>query len=179
MDFNLIINAIVFAAEKHKYQRRKGFNQVPYINHPLKVSQILSDCGEKDEMLIIASILHDVIEDTDTTEDEIICNFGKKVCDLILEVSDDKKLSYDLRKELQITSAPGLSENAKKIRIADKICNIKDIISYPLIWSNKRKLKYIEWSQKVFTGCRGVNPDLEALFMKTIEESLNKLQKRS
>lgn len=167
-----MIKAIVFAAEKHKYQRRKGNNDIPYINHPLKVSQILSDCGEEDEELLIAAILHDVIEDTDATEDEIIKEFGKGVCDLVLEVTDNKKLPHFLRKKLQIKSAPGLSVKAKKIKIADKICNIRDIVSYPLDWSIKRKLNYLKWAQKVIDGCTGVNPGLEAIFSRTLAEGL-------
>ena len=170
MKFKLAIKAIVFASEKHRFQRRKGFEQIPYINHPLKVSQLLSDCGEEDEELLIASIFHDVIEDTDTIAEELTRNFGKGVCDLVLEVTDDKELSYSVRKELQIKSAPGLSEKAKKIKIADKICNIRDIVSYPLDWSNERKLSYLEWAQKVFDGCTGVNSELEATFAKTLAE---------
>ncbi len=177
MDFNLTIKAIVFAAEKHKYQRRKGFNRIPYINHPLKVAQILSDCGEDDEELLIASILHDVIEDTDATVDEIIKNFSKDICDLILEVSDDKKMSDSMRKELQIISAATLSEKAKKLKIADKICNIHDIVNYPLYWSTRRKKNYLEWAQKVVDGCRGVNPELEFLFSQTFDEGMKILGK--
>lgn len=176
MNFNLTIKAIVFAAEKHKYQRRKGFNQVPYINHPLKVAQLLSDCGEEDEQLLIASILHDVIEDTDTTVDELIRDFGKGVCDLVLEVTDDKELPFAIRKELQIKSAPGLSVKAKKLKIADKICNIRDIVTYPLDWSIERKLIYLDWAQKVVAGCKGVNSELESLFSKTIDESLDAIR---
>jgi GTP diphosphokinase / guanosine-3',5'-bis(diphosphate) 3'-diphosphatase len=175
MNFNLIIKAIVFAAEKHKFQRRKGFSRIPYINHPLKVAQILSDCGEEDEKLIIASILHDVIEDTDASLDDIIHNFGKEICDIILEVTDDKKIPSSLRKKLQIKSAPGLSENAKKLKIADKICNIRDIVNYPLFWSTRRKRNYLEWAQKVVAGCSGVNSRLESIFSITLEEGFKAL----
>ena len=137
---------------------------------------ILSDFGEDDEELLIASILHDVIEDTDATVDEIIANFGKGVCDLVLEVTDNKKLPYSLRKELQIKSAPSLSEKAKKLKIADKICNIRDIVTYPLDWSIERKLNYLEWAQKVVVGCRGVNSELESIFSMTIDEGLEALR---
>ncbi len=170
-----MITAVVFAAEKHKYQRRKGFNQVPYINHPLKVSKLLSDCGESDEELLIAALLHDIIEDTDATVDDIIMEFGKPVCDLVIEVTDDKDLPYAIRKELQVKNAPGLSINAKKLKIADKICNIRDIISYPLDWSTERKLTYLEWAQLVVKGCEGANSELEKMFYQTLEEGLEEL----
>ena len=171
-----MITAAVFAAEKHKYQRRKGFNQIPYINHPLKVSKLLSDCGETDEDLLIAALLHDIIEDTDATADEITKEFGKTVCDIVLEVTDDKELPYAIRKELQVKFAPTLSLNAKKLKIADKICNIRDIISYPLDWSTERKLTYLEWAQLVIKGCEGVNEELEKIFEHTLERGIEDLK---
>ncbi len=176
MDYNRMISAVVYSAEKHKYQRRKGFNQVPYINHPLKVSKLLSDCGETDEVLLIAALLHDVIEDTDATTGDITNEFGKEVCDLVCEVTDDKDLPYAIRKELQVQHAPELSERAKKLKIADKICNVRDIISYPIDWSVERKLTYLEWAGHVVDGCAGVNDQLETIFRKTIEEGLETLK---
>lgn len=170
-----MIKAIVYAAEKHKYQRRKGFNQVPYINHPLKVAALLSDCGEEDSELLVAAVLHDVIEDTDASVEEITEQFGQNICELVLEVSDDKELPYAIRKELQISNAPYLSEKAKKIKIADKICNIKDIVSYPLDWSTERKLSYLEWAEQVVSGCRDVNPALEDTFDQTLKTGLSRL----
>jgi guanosine-3',5'-bis(diphosphate) 3'-pyrophosphohydrolase len=176
MEYNRMIKAVVYAAEKHKYQRRKGFNQVPYINHPLKVSKLLNDCGEIDDDLLIAALLHDIIEDTDATVDDICNEFGKPVCDLVIEVTDDKDLPYAIRKELQVKNAPHHSESAKKLKIADKICNIRDIIAYPLDWSTERKLTYLEWSQQVVKGCVGVNAELEKIFYQTLEEGLEDLK---
>ncbi len=170
-----MITAAVYAAEKHKYQRRKGYNQIPYINHPLKVSKLLSDCGENDEDLLIAALLHDIIEDTDATVDDITQAFGSVVSGMVVEVTDDKELPYSIRKELQVKNAPGHSVGAKKLKIADKICNIKDIISYPLDWSTERKLIYLDWAQQVVKGCEGVNPDLEKVFYQTLEEGIETL----
>jgi guanosine-3',5'-bis(diphosphate) 3'-pyrophosphohydrolase len=175
MDTNLILKAITFAAEKHKYQRRKGFNQVPYINHPLKVCKLLSDCGEEDEILLVGAILHDVIEDTDSTTDEIIKEFGEDTCKLVLEVTDDKEVSKSERKEFQINNAPLSSLNARKLKIADKICNMRDIISYPLDWSMERKLNYLKWAKKVFDACGNVNPLLEKIFTNTYNEGIELL----
>lgn len=176
MEENLLIKACVYAAEKHKYQRRKGFNQVPYVNHPLKVARILSQCGEYDENLLIAAILHDVVEDTDATREEIAQEFGYMVSDLVLEVTDDKELPYAIRKELQVKGAPALSENAKRLKIADKICNIQDILNYPLDWSPERKISYLDWAKEVVDGCRNVNLELERTFDKTLSEGFEQLR---
>ena len=176
MNSNLVIKAAVYAAEKHKYQRRKGFNQVPYINHPLKVALLLDECGEHDENILIAAILHDVIEDTDASYEEISKEFSPEVADIVIEVTDDKELPYAIRKELQVKGASSLSRDAKKIKIADKICNIRDIVNYPLDWSTERKLSYLEWAKQVVSGCRNVNADLEASFDDTFNEGLEKLQ---
>lgn len=176
MQENLLIKAAVYAAEKHKYQRRKGFNQVPYINHPLKVAEMLTECGENNENLLIAAILHDVIEDTDASREEIAGLFGQEVSDLILEVTDDKDLPYAIRKELQVKGAPTLSENAKRLKVADKICNVRDILSYPLDWSTERKLSYLDWAKQVVDGCRNINQQLDRVFDETLNEGYDKLQ---
>ena len=176
MDLKLIINAAVYAAEKHKYQRRKGFNQVPYINHPLKVAEVLINCGEEDINMIIAAILHDVIEDTDATTEELSEKFGATVSQLVLELTDDKELPIAERKELQVQNSQYLSVSAKKIKIADKICNISDIVHYPLEWTLERRLGYLEWTEQVIEGCRGVQPELEAAFDAVLKDGLEQLQ---
>lgn len=173
----MVIKAAVFAADKHKYQRRKGFNQVPYINHPLKVADMLIDCGEDNTDLLIAALLHDVIEDTDASEEEIASIFNPAIGKLVTEVSDNKDLPYTIRKELQVKSAPELSLKAKLIKIADKICNIKDILIYPLDWSPERKLAYLDWSRQVVSGCRDINPKLDELFDQTLEKGMEQLKK--
>ena len=177
MENSIMIKAAVFAAEKHKYQRRKGFNQIPYINHPLKVADLLIDCGESESDLLIAAILHDVIEDTDVTETEISENFNSVIAKLVSEVSDNKNLPYTIRKELQVKSAPDLSHNAKLIKIADKICNIRDILNYPLDWSAERKLAYLDWGLQVVSGCRGLNEKLDQIFDLTFDEGTIQLNK--
>jgi guanosine-3',5'-bis(diphosphate) 3'-pyrophosphohydrolase len=176
MDIHLVIKAVTYAAEKHKYQRRKGFNQVPYINHPLKVANLLSEAGENDENLLLAAILHDIIEDTDATDEELRREFNNEICEIVLEVTDDKELPYAIRKELQVKNTPNLSISAKKIKIADKICNIRDIVNYPLDWSTERKLSYLEWAEQVVQACRGINEKLDKIFEDTLKEGLEKLQ---
>ncbi len=171
----MIIKAAVFAAEKHRYQRRKGFNQIPYINHPLKVANLLIECGENESNLLISSILHDVIEDTDATEAEVTEKFNSEIAKLVLEVSDNKELPYTTRKELQVKKAPGLSHDAKLIKVADKICNIRDFLVYPVDWSPERKLAYLDWAKLVVAGCRGLNEKLDQVFDETLEKGTNQL----
>ena len=167
---NKFVDAIDFAAEKHKLQRRKGYLKIPYINHPVKVCKILIDCGESDIDLLLAAILHDTIEDTNTTADELLLKFGQKVANLVVEVTDKMDLDENIRKNLQLVNASKLSPEASLIRIADKIANINDIIKYPLNWTVKRKLRYIAWAEEVFNNCKGRNSRLDEAF----EEICNK-----
>jgi GTP diphosphokinase / guanosine-3',5'-bis(diphosphate) 3'-diphosphatase len=167
------VEAIEFAAEKHKFQRRKGYLKIPYINHPVKVCKILVDCGESEINLLLAAILHDTIEDTDTTEEELIEHFGTEVTNLVFEVTDDMDLDENTRKHLQIINAPKLSTYASLIRIADKIANVNDILKYPLNWTNSRKLKYVDWATNVYNNCKGKNVQLD----KTFEEICNEARK--
>lgn len=176
MEFRLFLKATVYSAEKHKYQRRKGFNQVPYINHPLKVAKLLDEYNERDYDLLIAAILHDVVEDTDATFEEIEKEFSKEISELVKEVTDDKDLPYTVRKELQVKNAPDLSVNAKKLKIADKICNIRDILNYPLDWGPERKKGYLEWAEQVVSGCKNVNKELENLFYEILKEGREQIE---
>jgi GTP diphosphokinase / guanosine-3',5'-bis(diphosphate) 3'-diphosphatase len=177
--FGLYLEALRFAAEKHLTQRRKGCEMVPYINHPIKVVHLLYKLAETDVELLSAAVLHDVLEDTCTTEDEMREKFGDRITNLVLEVTDDMTMTYDDRKRYQIRKAPGLTDDAKRIKIADKICNIEDILTYPLTWSERRKYQYFEWSAKVVDGCRGVNPILENLFDETLKRAMGSMPGRS
>ena len=167
MKMKKVIKAVNFAALAHKDQKRKDIEQTPYINHPLKVADILIDNGVEDEDTIVAAILHDVIEDTDFCYDDIVCDFSKEIADLVLEVSDDKSLPKDERKRLQIEHAPFLSDKAKLIKIADKIANLEDILfSAPVGWTKERRIKYFEWANEVVKGAKGINKMLDDDFDK-------------
>ncbi len=160
----VLIDALAFSAEKHKYQRRKGSLKIPYINHPIKVCQLLIKCGETDLTILTAALLHDVLEDTDTTYQEIEDQFGKEVALIVQEVTDDMQLPKRIRKKLQIENAPFLSTPAKLIKIADKACNMYDLINYPIYWTKKRKRAYFEWSKQVFDSCKNINNQLDEHF---------------
>ena len=159
----LVLEAIRFAAEKHSDQRRKDSNSSPYINHPIQVAEMLWTIGEvRDDTLLVASILHDTVEDTSTSPEEIRTRFGQAVIELVLEVTDDKSLPKEVRKQRQIETAPHKSHNAKLLKLADKICNVRDLIdSPPRSWSLERKQEYLLWTERVVAGLRGTSPQLE------------------
>jgi guanosine-3',5'-bis(diphosphate) 3'-pyrophosphohydrolase len=159
----LIFKALRFAAEKHSDQRRKDAKSSPYINHPIQVAETLWTVGGvRDVTLLLASILHDTIEDTGTRPDEIRAEFGEEVLALVLEVTDDKSLPKQVRKQLQVESAPHKTRHAKLLKLADKICNIHNLInSPPSDWSLERKQEYLLWTEKVVAGLRGVSETME------------------
>jgi guanosine-3',5'-bis(diphosphate) 3'-pyrophosphohydrolase len=159
----LILRAMRFSAEKHRDQRRKDSKSSPYINHPIQVAETLWTVGDvHDITLLVASILHDTIEDTDTKPDEIRAEFGEDVLALVLEVTDDKSLPDQVRKQRQVESAPHKTHKAKLLKLTDKICNVRDLIdSPPLTWSRGRRREYLLWTERVVAGLRGANARLE------------------
>jgi guanosine-3',5'-bis(diphosphate) 3'-pyrophosphohydrolase len=172
-----ILNAALYAAKKHSGQKRKD-DVTPYINHPLEVAALLADVGGvTDEDLLVAALLHDVVEDTPTEPEEIASIFGAAVRGYVAEVTDDKSLPKEERKRLQIEHAPSLSKGAKQIRLADKISNIRDLTNAPpKDWSCDRKVEYFVWANRVFEGLRGANRELEDLFLEEHEEGERKVR---
>eukprot|EP00092_Neocalanus_flemingeri_P019901 GFUD01021558.1.p1 GENE.GFUD01021558.1~~GFUD01021558.1.p1 ORF type:complete len:194 (-),score=63.29 GFUD01021558.1:155-736(-) len=167
-----IVSAANFAAIKHKDQKRKDPEGTPYINHPIGVAHILTKAGIDDVDVIQGAILHDTVEDTDTTLDEIEAEFGKAVRDIVDEVSDDKDLDKQERKRQQILHAPHASQKAKLVKLADKLYNLLDLErTTPRGWTEERKLEYFVWSAKVILGCRGVNQDVEDLLDEVFERN--------
>lgn len=163
---NRLLSALAFAAQKHRDQRRKDLVASPYINHPIALANVLAnETGIDDERVLIAAILHDTIEDTETTAQELIREFGQEIADIVLEVSDDKTLSAAERKRLQVEHAGSISRRAKLVKLADKICNLRDIASSPPAdWSLERKRAYFDWAKAVVDGLRGAHPALEHVF---------------
>ena len=161
-----IVMAAQFAAEKHKNQRRKDVDASPYINHPLALASVLAvEGGVENKDVICAAMLHDTIEDTNTTAEELEAIFGAKVTSIVLEVTDDKSLAKAVRKEEQVRHAPLISPEAKLVKLADKICNLRDILaSPPSDWTAERKKAYFAWAARVVAGVRGIHPGLEATF---------------
>ncbi len=168
---NKLVAAIAFAADKHRNQRRKDSESSPYINHPIALVNVLAnEAGVEDECVLMAAALHDTNEDTETTEQELRRLFGKDVADIVMEVTDDKSLPKAERKRLQVEHAAHISRRAKLVKLADKICNLRDIAkSPPADWSVARKQQYFDWAKAVIDGLRGVHPGLEAVFDAAIQ----------
>jgi guanosine-3',5'-bis(diphosphate) 3'-pyrophosphohydrolase len=168
-----LLKAIAFAADRHRRQRRKDAEASPYINHPIAVATVLAVEGEvSDEVTLLAAALHDTVEDTQTTFEELEEHFGPEVAGLVRELTDDKSASKKERKRLQIEHAPQASSRAKQLKIADKICNIRDItVSPPADWSLERRSEYLTWSEQVVAGCRHVNAKLDQAFDKAITQA--------
>ncbi len=163
---SLLIDAIAFAAEKHRNQRRKDAEASPYINHPIALARVLAvEGGVTDAIVLAAAVLHDTIEDTQTRVEELREHFGGEITAVVLEVTDDKALGKAERKRLQVEHAPDLSNRAKLVKLADKICNVRDVASTPPAeWSLERRQEYFDWAKQVVDGLRGIDPALEAVF---------------
>ncbi len=177
-DMTLFLTALKFAAVKHRNQRRKDRQAAtPYINHPIEVAEMLwRQGGVRDRVTLVGALLHDTLEDTDTTPEEIQNQFGTEVLALVQEVSDDKSLPKLERKRLQIEHAPHKSVRAKQLKLADKICNVYDIShSPPHNWSLKRCQEYLDWSEQVVAGLRGSNSDLEVHYDTILAQARNVL----
>ena len=173
-----LFDVLTFAAIRHQYQRRGGYDKLPYINHLVKVANILIQVGkETDEVTLKAAILHDILEDGHATKEELAEKFGEEVCNIVLELTDDMALDYEERKRIQVAKAGELSLPAQKIKIADKSCNIRDIVDYPLSWDDSRKLAYIEWSQEVVYKLSESLPALKNYFEACVQYGLKKLEK--
>ena len=161
-----LFTALEFAARKHRNQRRKDVHASPYINHPIEVAAILANIGGVTDLpTLIAAVLHDTIEDTETSPEELETHFGPEVRALVVEVTDDKRLPKEVRKQRQIEHAPGASVRAKILKLADKSVNVFDVVhDPPSDWTVMRRREYIEWAERVVAGCRGVNEALERHF---------------
>ncbi len=162
----LLVKAMNFAAIKHSAQRRKDQLASPYINHPLALVDVLvREAHIFDQRIIIAALLHDTIEDTDTTAAEVEREFGAQIRSIVEEVSDDKRLGRDACKRAQIERAPTLSTEARAVKLADKISNLRDIARQPPVgWGLERCQAYFDWAKQVIDGLRGEHPVLEDLF---------------
>ena len=168
---SIVVRAAYFAAEKHKDQRRRDVDATPYINHPLELASILIDEGGVDDAITIcAALLHDTIEDTNTTHEELAGLFGQEIADIVVEVSDDKSLDPSTRKRLEKEHAPNLSHRAKLVKLADKTANIRDIATMPPVgWTLERKREYFEFAKVIAAGAQDASPQLFGVFMKDYE----------
>lgn len=169
----LFARALDFAARAHCDQRRKGARAEPYVNHVAEVAALVAEAtGGADMDAVIAALLHDTLEDTETTQDELAAAFGPRVAAVVAEVTDDKRLPKAARKRLQIEHAPHASPSAKLVKLADKISNIRSLnASPPDGWTRKRIDEYIDWAVLVVQGVRGISENLERQFDAAVAEA--------
>jgi (p)ppGpp synthase/HD superfamily hydrolase len=172
-----VLRAADAAACWHAHQRRKGAAQEPYINHLLEVAKLVAEAtGGAEPDPVIAALLHDAIEDQGVKAETIASQFGERVAKIVMEVTDDKSLPKDVRKRKQIENAPKISREAKLIKLADKISNVRTIsASPPPDWSLERRLEYIEWARRVVAGLRGTSASLEQQFDDVAERAMRSL----
>ena len=173
-DVVAVARALDFAARKHAGQRRKGQAAEPYVNHLADVARMVAEATEgRDAVAVVAALLHDTIEDTGTTRQELEREFGPEVAALVAEVTDDKTLPKAERKRLQVVHAPGKSARARMIKLADKTSNLRSItVSAPVGWDWQRQRDYFDWAARVAEGCRGVNATLEKWFDEASAEGI-------
>jgi guanosine-3',5'-bis(diphosphate) 3'-pyrophosphohydrolase len=172
-----LLRAIDFAARKHRDQRRKDEEASPYINHPIAVSLLLAEIGGVvDPEVLSAAILHDTLEDTDTTPEELENAFSLRVRRLVDELTDDKRLPKAERKQRQIDHACRLSPDAVLIKLADKISNVLDVTnSPPTDWNLERRRDYLDWAEAVVKNCPRVNSPLEDYFAQVLADGRRKI----
>ncbi len=175
-DTKLLLKALSFAAYKHRHQRRKGVKAIPYINHPIALADLLVRTANiSDPATIATALLHDTVEDTCTTNEELKTEFGSAIAKLVAELTDDKSLPSEVRKRRQVEHAPSLSPRARMVKLADKTCNLRDVVQDPPAkWPLKRKQEYFDWAKEVVDEIRQPNPKLK----KAFDEAFAKRPKR-
>jgi len=166
LDANLLLKVLSFAAFKHRHQVRKGSKPIPYINHPIALADLLVRTGNiHDPEIIAAALLHDTVEDTAATFEELEAEFGSQISQLVAELTDDKSLPKEERKRRQVEDASSLSPRARIVKIADKVCNLRDIVEDPPArWPLERKQQYFDWAKSVVDKIRDTNVELEKAF---------------
>jgi len=172
-DTTKLLHAVRYAAHQHRTQKRKGPDGSPYINHPVEAAEILTSIGGITDIDVLrAAVLHDTVEDTDSTKEELTQEFSPEVAALVMEVTDNKSLPKAERKRLQIEHTRTMSHGARLIKIADKICNVREVLhSPPDGWVIERRREYVEWAAKVVDGCRGSNTELEKHFDTILQQA--------
>ena len=173
----LLFSALRFAADHHRFGRRKGEEASPYINHPIEVAAELVEVGVVDHEILAAALLHDTVEDTDAAPGDLQREFGPRVRRLVEALTDDPSLTSRERKQDQLSRAGELEPDAKGIRIADKICNARDVGSKPAQgWSLERRREYLDWTEQVVERCKGILPELDARYDAALHEARTQLE---
>jgi len=174
-DLNALLEGVEFAADKHQNQTRKDPDKTPYIIHPIGVAERLLIIGHvRDPDILIAALLHDTVEDTETSFEEIEAKFGPRVRGFVQEVTDDRSLQKEERKRLQIVNAPHKSAGAAMIKLADKLYNLQDLDRMPPEdWTQERVDHYFKWAKEVVDHLPWVNGKLKKAVDLVINKHLN------
>ena len=162
----LLARAYAQAARAHAAQTRKGRRGVPYLNHVCEVADLVAAAGARPEV-VAAAVLHDVVEDSDTTPEEIADAYGPEVADLVVALTDPPEhaaLPRPERKRAQAARIGAAPPAARRIKIADQTSNLRDIARDPSAWSPAAAAEYIAGAEAVAAACRGVDPVLEVAF---------------
>ncbi|EFO18322.1 hypothetical protein LOAG_10172 [Loa loa] len=169
---SLIIEAVDLAARRHRQQRRKDAAQTPYVNHPIGVAYILTSEGQiTDTTTIIAAILHDIVEHTKTTDEEIRKMFGDEIADIVKECTMVRSMKREARMKSELEKASKLSHKAKLVQLADKLNNIRDIErGTPLGWTKQHVTEYIIFAKDLLSKIRGIHGPLES----ALDDIINK-----
>lgn len=173
-ELSALLQAIAFAADKHRHQRRKDAAATPYINHPIGLMNILcNEAGVTDCVVLMGAVLHDTVEDTDAELADLERQFGPAVADVVRQVTDDKSLPQEVRKQEQVAHAAVATPAAKLVKLADKIHNLRDLVkSPPENWSMERRREYCHWGKQVVDQMRGTHAGLEELFDAIYAEAI-------
>ena len=170
-----LLDAISFAAQKHQNQTRKDEAATPYITHPMGVALSLWEEGSvRNPAVLIAALLHDTLEDTDATKEEIAALFGNQVSEIVEELTNPSGLSSQEAKAWQIQHAPSLSPEAKLVKLSDRLYNVRDLRVPPVGWSADYIQKYYEWGQKLLDALQGTHPAMEQLLQDEINANIGK-----
>lgn len=160
--FSQLLEAIFFVAQRHSTQRRKGPGGQPYVNHLIEAAALLSTVGGvSDVEVLMAAVLHDVLEDTPTTREEVLTLFGARVLELVDSVTDDKRLSRAERRQQVLDHLPHAANETKVIKLADLCSNV---MTLPSDWEPGRAREYLLWARSAAELCADSNPALAQLF---------------
>jgi (p)ppGpp synthase/HD superfamily hydrolase len=171
MDMARILDAARFAARAHRGQTRKGAGDVPYVDHVLEVAARLAAVHPEDDVLIVAGLLHDTVEDCDVGRDDLVRTFGEEVAALVMEVTDDKSLPKAERKAAQEREVLHLSDRAKRLKMADKTSNVLTLVDGPPDWPVPRQTEYVDWACRVIDPIRELDARLAGEFYAAVAEA--------
>jgi len=173
---NRLLTALAFACDRHRNQRRRDLYASPYVNHAIDLVHLLAnEVGVDDERVLIAAILHDTVKNTGTTAQELGREFGNEIADIVAEVYRFQTVPHHVVAAGQppLGRDAQLSRRAKLVLMADRICNMRDVLSSPPVaWTVLHKREYFNRSRAVLERLRGAHPALEHIFDETCRQSL-------